>query len=173
MGLFLIKKRKVILENKHMLLALIVIAILIVLFFTGNKSVEHTIIINAKPDAVWKAITETNNYREWNPVMELLEGEIKEGNKVKYRFTQDEKNISEIASTVKKIVPNELLNQGGGLPFVITFNHKYILEQKEEKTLLTINEVYKGVYVNFWNPKPVELAYKRLNEAIKKKAESL
>ena len=122
---------------------------------------------------MWGVLTDTDKYKEWNPVMELLEGKIKEGNRVKYRFTQDENNVSEIPSNVKKIIPNKLLNQGGGLSLVITFDHKYILEKKGEGTLLTIHEDYKGIYVNFWNPKPVELAYQRLNEAIKKRAESL
>ena len=64
---------------------------------------------------------DTDNYDHWNPVMKLLEGEVQEGNKVKYRFTQDAENSSEIPSNVKKVIPNKLLNQGGGLPFVLDF----------------------------------------------------
>lgn len=155
-----------------MYIFLTILAVLIVLFFLGNKSVHHEILINASPEKVWEVLTDTDKYKEWNPVMELLEGNIKEGKQVKYRFTQDEKNISEIPSKVKKIIPNKLLNQGGGLTLVITFDHKYILEKKGDRTLLMIHEDYKGIYVNFWNPKPVELAYQRLNEAIKKRIEN-
>ncbi len=159
--------------NSWMIYIIIILLAIVVMYFMGNKSVHHEIVINKSPEKVWEVLTDTDRYKEWNPVMELLEGKIKEGKQVKYRFTQDENNVSEIPSKVKKIIPNKLLNQGGGLPFVITFDHKYILEQKGEGTQLTIHEDYKGIYVNFWNPKPVELAYQKLNESIKKRAESL
>jgi len=105
--------------------------------------------------------------------MKLLEGEIKEGNKVKYRFTQDTDNAYEIPSNVKKVIPNKLLNQGGGLPFVLTFDHRYILEAVENGTQLTIHENYRGIGVNFWNPTPVQAAYQKLNTAIKQRVESM
>jgi len=151
----------------------IILAVLAVLYFLGKKSVHHEIIINANPEKVWSVLTDTDNYDKWNPVMKLLEGEVKEGNKVKYRFTQDADNASEIPSNVLKVVPAKLLNQGGGMPVLLTFNHKYILEPSGNGTKLTIHEDYAGIGVNFWNPTPVQAAYGRLNEAIKKRAESL
>lgn len=160
------------LNSKLIIFLLVIIAVLIILYFLGRKSVHHEIIINASPEKVWSILIDTDNYDSWNPVMKLLEGEIKEGRKVKYRFTQDADNISEIPSNVKKVIPNELLNQGGGLPFILTFDHKYVLEPSGNDTKLTIHEDYRGIGVNFWNPIPVEAAYKRLNEAIKKRAES-
>lgn len=55
----------------------------------SSKSVHHEITINAAPEKVWKALIETDDYPNWNPVMELVEGKVQEGNKVKYKFTQD------------------------------------------------------------------------------------
>ena len=156
-----------------MYIAIGILALLLVLVLTGRKSVHHEITINASPEKVWSVLVDTDNYESWNPVMKLLEGEVKEGNKVKYQFTQDADNISEIPSNVKKVIPNELLNQGGGLPFILTFNHKYLLEPLGNGTKLIIHEDYKGIGVNFWNPAPVEVAYGRLNQAIKKRTESL
>ena len=160
--------------NSKIVIALVVfIAILIILYFTGKKSVHHEIFINAKPEKVWAILTNTKDYDTWNPVMKLLDGEIKEGNKVKYQFTQDENTISQIPSKVKKIVPKELLNQAGGMPMILTFDHRYILEPSGNGTKLIIHEDYRGIGVNFWNPQPVEEAYKRLNHAIKQKVESV
>ena len=156
-----------------MIIALIVLAVLVVLVVLGNKSVHHEIAINASPETVWEVLTDTDNYDSSNPAIKLLEGEIKEGNKVKYKFTQSADNSYDIATNVKKIIPNQLLNQGGGPPLILTFNHKYILEPSANGTKLTIHEDYKGIGVNFWNPKPVQAAYEKLNEAIKKRAESM
>lgn len=155
-------------------ITLIVLLLLsVILYITGHKSVHQEIIINASPEEVWDVLTDTENYKDWNPVMELIEGSLEEGSLVKYRFTQDEQNVMEIPSSVKKVVPNELLNQGGGMPVFLTFNHKYILEKVSEGTKVTIHEDYAGFYVNFWNPEPVEAAYGRLNEALKQRVESL
>jgi hypothetical protein len=155
-----------------MTITLILLAVLAILYFLGNKSVHHEIEINASPQKVWSVLADTDSYDSWNPVMKLLEGEIKEGNKVKYLFTQDAENSMEIPSTVKKIVPNKLLNQGGGLPFVMSFDHQYILQSSGNGTKLTIHEDYSGIGVTFWNPAPVGEAYVRLSEAIKKRSEA-
>ena len=148
-----------------------VIVVIIILIFTGRKSVHHEITIEAPSQKVWETLINMSEYPNWNPVMKLIDGEIKEGCKVKYQFIQDADNISEIPASVIQIVPKELLNQKGGLPLILTFNHKYILESSGNSTRVTIHEDYRGIGVNFWNPKPLEEAYARLNFALKKRLE--
>ena len=155
-----------------MYIAIGIIVILVILVLTGRKSVHHEISIQASPEEVWAVLIDTDSYDNWNPVMKLIEGEVKEGNKVMYRFTQDADNVSEMASKVKKVIPNRLLNQGGGMSLILTFDHKYILEPSNTGTKLTIHEDYRGIGVNFWNPAPVEMAYARLNEALKARVEN-
>ena len=149
------------------------LAVVLILFITGRKSVHHELIVNAPPEEVWKVLTDTERYNEWNPVMELVEGEIKSGNKVVYRFTQDENTQSEIPATVRQMEANKLLNQFGGMPFILTYDHTYMLEAQDDKTRVTIHEDYRGIGVNFWNPTPVEEAYGRLNHALKNRVEQL
>jgi len=161
------------LKSKGMIIIQILTVLLVTLYYLGKKSVHHEILISASPEKVWSILIDTQKYDKWNPVMKLLEGEVKEGNKVKYQFTQDADNVSEIPSKVKKVIPNELLNQGGGMPILLTFDHRYKLEPAGDWTKLIIHEDYRGIGVNFWNPAPVEAAYGRLNEAIKKRAETL
>ncbi len=157
--------------KKMMFIGIGVIVVIIILIFTGRKSVHHEITIEAPSQKVWETLINMSEYPNWNPVMKLIDGEIKEGCKVKYQFIQDADNISEIPASVIQIVPKELLNQKGGLPLILTFNHKYILESSGNSTRVTIHEDYRGIGVNFWNPKPVEEAYARLNFALKKRLE--
>lgn len=157
--------------KKLMYIFISILVILVILVFSGNKSVHHGITINAAPEKVWNVLTEMNDYPNWNPTMELLEGKVQEGNKVKYKFTQDKNTTSEIGATVVQVVPNKLLNQKGGIPLVLTFNHKYELESTGNSTRVIIHEDYQGIGVNFWNPKPVEKAYQRLNFALKERVE--
>ena len=157
--------------KKMMFIGIGVIVVIIILIFTGKKSVHHEITIEAPSQKVWETLINMSEYPNWNPVMKLIDGEVKEGCKVKYQFIQDADNISEIPASVIQIVPKELLNQKGGLPLILTFNHKYILESSGNSTRVTIHEDYRGIGVNFWNPKPVEEAYARLNFALKKRLE--
>lgn len=159
--------------NKYVIILLALVAILVILYFTGKKSAHHEITINASPERVWQVLTNTQAYSEWNPTMQLVKGEIKEGNKVTYKFTQNTDNSYDVSATVKQIITNKLLNQSGGIPIMLTYNHKYILESLGNNTKMIIHEDYRGIGVNFWNPKPVEEAYGKLNEVLKKRAESL
>lgn len=154
-----------------MFIALGVIILLVILALTGRKSVHHEISIEASPSEVWNVLIDTDSYDAWNPVMKLLEGNVKEGHSVLYQFSQSIDKKYNISSTVKEIIPNKKQNQGGGSPFILSFNHQYLLESSGDKTKLTIHEDYKGIGVHFWNPKPVELAYIKLNKAIKKEVE--
>lgn len=144
--------------------------LLVVLVLTGKKSVHHEMSINAPVEKVWHTLMKMDAY-QWNPVMHLVEGEVKVGNKVTYRFTQEEGKSYEVGATVEQVIPNKLLNQKGGIPWILTFNHKYILEAEGNTCKMIIHEDYSGLGVHFWNPTPVEQAYKKLNEALKKEVE--
>lgn len=156
-----------------MYIAITIISLLLILWLTGQKSVHNEILIQASPQQVWEVLLDMDKYGDWNPVMTLLEGEVNEGYRVKYRFSQDENNSSEIGATVIELTAPRLLNQKGGIPLVLTFNHKYVLQPVDTRTKVIIHEEYRGIGVNFWNPAPVEEAYRRLNEALKARVELL
>lgn len=159
--------------NKFLIILLVIAVILVILIFTGKKSVRHELVINASPEKVWQVLTNTDAYAEWNPIMQLVKGDIKVGNKVTYKFTQDSAVSYEVPITVKQIIPNKLLNQKGGTPLILTYDHKYTLEPQGDKTKVIISEDYNGIGVNFWNPALVGKAYGILNEALKRKVESV
>ncbi|MEM1119977.1 MAG: SRPBCC domain-containing protein [Bacteroidota bacterium] len=161
------------LTSKWVIILSAILAIFVLLYFLGRKSVHSEIMIAASPTAVWVVLMDTQKYREWNPVLIPIQGKLKEGEKVRDEFIQSADKKSEIPSTVKKMIPNQLLNQGGGMKGVITCDHRYILEAIDGQTKVTIHEDYAGIYVNFWNPKPVAAAYERLNQALKRRVESM
>lgn len=155
------------LSSKWLLLPVFLILILVALYFIGKKSVHSEIVIPASTEQVWSVLMDSDNYAQWNQVLELLEGHLQEGSKVTYRFHQDEDNAYEITSTVKRRIENKLLNQTGGMPGILTFDHRYILESVAAGTKVTIHEDYRGIGVSFWNPEVVEAAYIRLNQSLK------
>jgi len=46
------------------------------------RTISHTIEIDAAPEAIWRQITDTAAYPDWNPFMRRLEGELKEGARI-------------------------------------------------------------------------------------------
>ncbi len=161
-----------ILSSKWVLLVLVLITILVILYRVGRKSVHTEVTIVATPSEVWSVLTNVSTIKEWNKVLIPIEGELNVGNSIKYEFYQDEGGkASVIDAEVIAIAPDQLLNQQGGMNFILTFDHKYILEPSPTGTKVRIEEYYRGIMVPFWNPSPVESAYHRLLISLKQRVE--
>lgn len=159
---------------KRMLIGVsLFLALLVILALTGRKSVHHEVEVTAPASTVWQALRNTADYPDWNPVMELVSGNVEAGQQVTYAFTQSPGQITEIKAQVNAVEDQHLLAQSGGLTGVLTFDHRYNLEAQGERCKVTIHEDYRGIGVHFWNPAPVEQAYAHLNEALRARAEAL
>ena len=162
-----------ILSSKWVLIGIAIIAVLMVLYLLGRKSVSTEVVIQATPNEVWSVLTDVAKVREWNQILIPLEGTLAKGNTLKYEFHQEEGGKPAVMEAlVKAIEPEQLLNQQGGMQFLLTFDHKYILEPTDNGTRVRIEEYYRGIMVPFWNPQPVESAYHRLLLALKDRVEN-
>lgn len=157
------------LSSKWFILPSVGLLILATLYVFGKKSVHSEMIIPAAKQQVWSVLTDTNNYAEWNKVLLVLDGSFEPGKFVKYAFYQDSENSYEITAKVKQMIEHEVLNQTGGTSGILTFDHRYKLEEVKEGTKVIIHEEYRGIAVPFWNPAPVEKAYERLNLQLKQR----
>ena len=146
-----------------MLLAFVTLAV------TGRKSVKAELFVAATPEEVWRVIIDGSDYQSWNPLLVPLEGDIALGNKVTYEMTDNKGNKSNISARVKAFETNRYLNQFGGIPGIITFNHEYKLEPLDGGTRIIQQEEYRGLYVWFWDPEWLNGAYADVNEAISRK----
>ena len=155
-------------SSKWAIAGLIILSILIFLLIVGRKSAHAEVIIEANPAQVWQNLAEVSKVKVWNTVLIPIEGQLQEGTKVTYEFYQEQGGKAAVMSAnVKEIVPSKLINQTGGMPLILTFNHKYRIEPFGGQTKVIIHEEYRGVMVPFWNPSPVEKAYERLLDELK------
>ena len=131
------------------------------------NSVHTEIVIPADAEIIWAVLTDASGYKEWNPVLVPVEGDLQEGQKLKYQMTQPDGKQSEVMARVKTMVELKELNQRGGTPGILTFDHKWLLESVNEGTRVTQHEEYRGVGVIFWDASWVEPAYRNVNEALR------
>ncbi len=149
--------------SKWAIAGLVIIVVFFMLLVLGRKSVHVDVIISASRDQVWSVLTDFTKTEEWNTVLVPVEGELQEGNSIKYEFYQEEGGKATVMDAkVVQMVPEHLLNQQGGIPLILTFDHQYILKPIDAGTNVIIHEEYRGIMVPFWDPAPVEQAYARL-----------
>ena len=157
-----------ILSSKWTIGLSILVASYLILWLAGKKSVEAEVTIEASADEVWEALTDLEKVRQWNKVLIPVEGQMSVNNKIRYEFYQEEDGKAAVMDAkIEEVVKSSLINQKGGIPTVITFDHHYVLSDNENKTTVKIFEEYQGVMVPFWNPEPVEKAYERLLAQLK------
>ena len=156
--------------NLHWLsIIAIIIALLIFLALFGRKSVHAEIFIPATQEKVWSVLMDTSQYKEWNPILIPLNKKFIEGEKIQYEMTDNKGNLSTVSAKIVKIIDNEIINQFGGFPGIMTFNHTWTLEEAESGTRVVQHEEYRGIGVLFWNPEWVEKAYEAANENLKER----
>ena len=137
------------------------------LVFLSCKAVHTEITIPAEPEIIWSVLTDASGYKAWNPVLVPIEGDLREGEKLKYQMTQPDGKQSEVMARVKKMVELKELNQSGGIPGILTFDHKWLLDPVDEGTRVTQHEEYRGIWVWFWDAGWIEPAYRKTNEALR------
>ena len=134
------------------------------------KTVRTELIIPAEPEVVWAMLTDESSYKDWHKVLVPLEGEkLQEGHSIRYTMTANDGSKSVVEAEVVKMVKGKKLNQSGGIPGILTFDHNYLLEPTEGGTLLIQHEEYRGIFVPFWDASWVEPAYQKSNEALKER----
>ncbi|MEW8685843.1 MAG: SRPBCC domain-containing protein [Candidatus Thiodiazotropha sp.] len=158
---------------KTILSALLIGGILMVFTLFGHVIVHTEIEIPASPEEVWAILMDKDGYKEWNPVLIPVEGNLKEGEKLKYRMIQPDGKESLVDTKVIKLEERNLLNQYGGIPGILTFTHKWILEPAGNGTRVIQHEEYRGIGVWFWDYSWVEPTYRKANEALKSRVFSL
>ena len=153
-------------SKPYLKIALLLIGALIVASFLTRKTFEAEITIAAPPEKIWAVLMDTGAYPDWNPTFVEVSGPYLVGTKISSRVRKPDGAFVEMRPTVKALVPNRELRQGGGLPGVLTYNHSWILQPVEGGTLVRQIDVDRGGFLWFWDSSWVEPAYRMANEAL-------
>ncbi len=153
-----------------------VLAVLIVAVATAlatRKSFLVEIWIPAPPEAVWAVLVDTPSYPQWNPVFVEVDGAYVAGKTVVNRVREPGGAILEMTATVETLVPNSQLRQSGGVPGIVTFDHRWLLEPADDGTKVTQHEIDRGIGLWFWDSDWIEPAYTATSKALSERVLSL
>ncbi|MTI02166.1 SRPBCC domain-containing protein [Roseibium sp. RKSG952] len=137
-----------------------------------QKTFRAEIVIAASADEVWRVLMATDKYPDWNPIFVEVTGVYAEGAKLRNKVLDPSNKSLEMTSTVVTLAPERQLRQKGGVPGILTFDHRWQLEPVSGGTKVTQYEVDRGIGLWFWDSSWIEPAYSKVNDALKARAET-
>ena len=152
---------------------LIVLIVAVAGALATRKTFLVEIWIPAPPEAVWEVLIDTEAYPQWNPVFVEVDGAYAQGETVLNMVREPDGAILEMTATVETLLPNAELRQSGGIPGILTFDHRWLLEPADGGTRVVQHEVDRGIGLWFWSSDWLEPAYAAANEALAERVRSV
>jgi hypothetical protein len=111
---------------------------------------ESEIEINASPETVWKLLTETSKFPEWNPFIRRLSGELKAGQRLVVFIQPPGGSGMEFKPEVLKVEPGRELRWLGHLMFPGLFDGEHIFQIEPlgaKRVRFRQREIFSGILV--------------------------
>ena len=141
--------------------------------------VSTSIHIQASPEKVWSVLTDFDSYGAWNPFIKSIRGEVALGQVIEAHVCPPASNEMTFKPMVLVFDENKELRWLGKLLFSGIFDgeHRFVLKANEDGSTEFIHaESFRGILVPFMKKMlngPTKDGFVQMNEALKKKAESL
>ena len=152
----------------------ILIMTLNLLSLLGCTHEIHTeITLKASPQDVWKKLTDTEKYPEWNPFILELKGELKKGETLSLTVKPAGDKPAHFKPKVLEVTPEKKLAWKGSLPIPGLFvgQHEFLLEKTKKGTRFIHREFFSGILLPFLNLSSTEQGFHKMNEALKENLE--
>ncbi|MEM9602866.1 MAG: SRPBCC domain-containing protein [Pseudomonadota bacterium] len=150
---------------------IVLIALVGALLTKKTFRIEHD--VAAPPEVVWQVLMDTAAYPEWNPVFIAVDGDYVEGASVVNTVRDPSVSETDMRAKVRTVSAAAELRQSGGMPGIITFDHRWLLEPIDGGTRIVQHETDRGIGLWFWNSDWIEPAYTKTSEALGRRAEAL
>ncbi len=138
-----------------------ILAALISLSLFSHRSVRASLTIKATPEDIWKVLTDTDSYGDWNPLYVSVEGDFEPGATMVVEMRNPDRSLSILTPRVVHVVPRQLINQTGGVRGALAYDHTWQLDPVEGGTKVTQREEYQGIGVLFLDDVWIGAAHRR------------
>jgi hypothetical protein len=103
--------------------------------------------IQASPSAVWGLLTDAKAYPNWNSTVTAIEGEIREGERLRLHVPGTERTFTPLVSG---IVPNERMTWTGGVAPLFKGVRSFVLKARADNTTdFSMAERFSGLMLPF------------------------
>jgi hypothetical protein len=141
------------------------------------KEVHSYIEINSNSEGVWKILTDFGSYEQWNPFINKVIGQPREGSRIViYIETPGGKN-RKYSPRITKVEEGRELRWFGrsSLPGFLDGEHIFTIEELQpERVLFTQREKFDGLLTRIFAKSldtDVKHGFEDMNSALKKRAE--
>lgn len=145
------------------------------LVFAPRAELVTRTTIAATPAQVWAWLGQPASYRDWNPFLISMEGELVEGRRIVNVMHPAQGKPMRFAPTVLRAEPARELRWLGrlGMPRLFDGEHYFVLEPLADGgTRLVHGEIFRGVLLWFIDVRRFRGDFERLNTALKQRAEA-
>ena len=80
-------------------------------------------VIAAPPQVVWAALTDTDGYAEWNPILVNVMGVTQTGNELMLNMKLEDGQTSRVTAKLEAMQPHRGIQQSAGMPGILTAHH--------------------------------------------------
>ncbi len=146
---------------------------------TMKKEIQTQIQINATPDQVWKVLIDFEKYSFWNPFVRLIEGDVKDGNKIKVVIGPEGSKPMSFTPKVLAFRPKKEFRWLGHLliPGIFDGEHSFELAENVDGTTSFIHgEKFSGILVRVMAKKldtEIREGFISMNQALKDQVETM
>jgi hypothetical protein len=142
-----------------------------------TTELRHEIEIDAPPEAVWRVITDTARYGDWNPFIRRLLGELREGARLEVEIAPPGGRAMTFRPTVLAADANRELRWLGRLllPGLFDGEHRFRLDPLPGgRTRFVQSERFSGLLVRLLGKGlgRTRLGFEHMNVALKAEVES-
>lgn len=141
------------------------------------KEIQTEIQIAASKDQVWEILMDLPNWSIWNPTVNKIDGNLKEGSELSITISDSKGNDSKkYKAEITAIEENKRFSFFATMMAKFMFSaHRIIeIEDSEEGVILSQKEVYTGIMVSlFWSKLSTDALemLNSMNKALKKEVE--
>jgi hypothetical protein len=138
----------------------------------ADRTISTEIVIMRPPSVVWRVLTATGDYSAWNPMIDKISGELREGNVIEV----DQGMV--FHPTVLTVHPDRELRWKGYVwtPGLFDGEHRFVLKDEDGHTRLIQSEIFSGVLAGRLTRGVIDetvAAMQEMNRAMKARAEAI
>lgn len=140
------------------------------------RTIETERVVDAPPEAVWRVLTDFAAYPEWNPFIPRIEGEVREGARLRVRIEPPGSLSATVRPEVQVVRPPHQLAWLGKLfvPHLFDGRHEFRLVPLAdgERTRFVQRETFGGLLVPILlDGEAVRRGFEAMNERLAERAE--